>query len=208
VCLRVRAHERGCAVPVGKGTGAARATAISACSFPTPHSCPNTPCATGTLPQLPQLSLVGATLRIKGCEKRSLSVESTLLANATLQLLTTAAAGGALLSVVAPNGVTLQLTEAGGVWLKFDRPLCTVALKTDQQLLTSPGVPVTLALDARRAQRVASCLKIPKRVASFCTGEFKARSRASGKRGLFLPGPWSAGARLAVVCDAEAATCT
>jgi hypothetical protein len=157
------------------------------------------------LPQLPRLSLDGATLRVKGCVKRSLVVESTLLANATLQLVTTADAGGALQSVVAPNGVTLQLTGAGGVWLKFD-PICTLALKADKQL-TSPGVPVTLVLDARRAQRVTSCLKIPNRVAPFCARKFKARSRASGKRGRFLPGPWSAEARLTVVCDAEAAAC-
>jgi hypothetical protein len=193
--------------PFGNGSAAARAAAIWACSFPTPTLAPKTPRPPGALPQLPQLLLVGATLSIKGCEKRSLAVESTLLANATLQLVTTADAGGALQSVVAPNGVTLQLTVADGVWLKFDRPLCTVALKADQQL-TSPGVPVTLALDAQRARRVASCLKIPTRVAPFCAREFKARSRASGKRGRFLPGPWSAEARLAVVCDAEAAACS
>jgi hypothetical protein len=153
--------------------------------------------------------VLGATLRIKGCEQRSLAVESTLLANDTLRLRTTAAAGGALLSTVVPNGVLLQLTTADGFWLKLD-PVCTLAFgaKSTVELL-SPGVPATLALgDARRLRRVVKCLKIPKRAGPFCAREFKARSRADGMRRRFLPGPWSADGRMTVVCDAEAAACT
>jgi hypothetical protein len=163
----------------------------------------------GVLPQLPPVSVLGATLRIKGCQQRSLEVESTLLANDTLRLLTSPA-GDAMLSVVAPNGVTLQLTEAGGGWLKVS-PVCTLALgaakKGADKPLMSSGVPATLALDARNARRVVKCLQIPKRAAPFCVREFKARARASGVRRSFLTGPWSADVRLAVVCDDEAAAC-
>jgi hypothetical protein len=160
------------------------------------------------LPQLPRLSVLGVTLRIKGCDKQSLALESALLANDTLRLVTTAAAGGGVISTVVPNGVTLQLTAADGVWLKLD-PICTLAFgaKGTVQLL-SPGVPATLALDdARRLRRVANCLKIPKRPGPYCAREFKARSRADGIRRRFLPGPWSADGRMTVVCDAEAAAC-
>jgi hypothetical protein len=167
---------------------------------------PNKPAAGTLRPQLPRLSVLGVTLRVKGCEQRSLALESTLLANDTLRLLTSA--GGAPLSTVAPNGVLLQLTTADGVWLRLD-PICTLtfgAWSTVQ--LTSAGVPATLALDdARRLRRFARCLKIPKRPGPYCSREFKARSRADGMRGRFLPGPWSADGRMAVVCDAEAAAC-
>jgi hypothetical protein len=170
---------------------------------------PIKPAAGTLLPQLPRLSVLGVTLRVKGCEQRSLAVESTLLANDTLRLLTTAAAGGSALSTVAPNGATLQLTTADGVWLRLD-PICTLtfgAWSTVQ--LTSPGVPATLALDdARRLRRFARCLKIPKRPGPYCSREFKARSRADGMRRRFLPGPWSADGRMTVVCDAQAAACT
>jgi hypothetical protein len=137
-----------------------------------------------------------------------MAVESTLLANETLRLLTTAAAGGAPLSTVAPNGVTLQLTMPDGVWLKLD-PICTLAFGAQSTVeLLSPGVPITLALDGPgRLRRVAKCLKIPKRPGSYCSREFKARSRAAGIRRRFLPGPWSVDGRMTVVCDAEAAAC-
>jgi hypothetical protein len=169
----------------------------------------NKPAAGTLLPQLPRLSVLGVTLRVEGCEQRSLAVESALLANDTLRLVTTAAAGGGVISTVAPNGVILQLTTVDGVWLRLD-PICTLtfgAWSTVQ--LTSAGVPATLSLDdARRLRRFARCLKIPKRAGPYCSREFKARSRANGKRSRFLPGPWSADGRMAVVCDAEAAACT
>jgi hypothetical protein len=150
--------------------------------------------------------VLGVTFRIKGCEQRSLAVESTLLANDTLRLQT--AAGGAPLSTVAPNGATLQLTTADGVWLKLD-PVCTIAFGAWSTVqLTSAGVPATLAFDdARRLRRAARCLKIPKRPGPYCSRDFKARSRADGMRGRLLPGPWSADGRMTVVCDAEAAAC-
>jgi hypothetical protein len=165
--------------------------------------------AAGTLlPQLPPVSVLGATLRITGCQKQSLAVESTMLANDTLRLVTTAAPGGGVISTVVPNGVMLQLTAADGVWLKLD-PICEIAFGAESTVeLMSPGVPVTLALaDARRLRRVANCLKIPKRPGPYCSRKFKARSRANGIRRRFLAGPWSADARMTVLCDAEAAAC-
>jgi hypothetical protein len=203
VCLCACASVCACSV-AGKRSGAPHAAPA-----PTPPPLQKN-ASPGTLPQLPQLSLLGATLSIKGCQKRSLGVESTLLANDTLRLLTSPA-GDALLSVVAPSGVTLQLTEAGAGWLKLS-PVCSqLALGApqkggDQQPL-SPGVPATIALDARTARRVAKCLKFPKRAGPICAREYKARTRATGTLRRFLPGPWSADVRLAVVCDAEAAAC-
>jgi hypothetical protein len=175
------------------------------CTYQPPPN-PMNPAAGTLLPRLPQLSVLGVTLRIKGCEKQSLAVESTLLANDTLRLLTSA--GGAPLSTVVPNGVLLQLTPADGVWLKLD-PICEIAFGAESTVeLMSPGVPVALALnDARRLRRVANCLKIPKRAAPFCARNFKARSRADGIRRRFLAGPWSVDGRMTVVCDAEAAAC-
>jgi hypothetical protein len=192
---------------------AAVGASTATCPFTTPRPSPTPPQtkpAAGTLlPQLPRLSVLGVALRIKGCEKRSLALESTLLANDTLRLVTTAAAGGGVISTVVPNGVTLQLTTEDGVWLKLD-PICTIPFGAKSTVqLTSPGVPVTLALNGpARLRRVVNCLKIPKRPGPYCSRDFKARSRADGMRGRFLAGPWSADGRMAVVCDAEAAACT